>query len=41
MLGWAEMGVPKARAAQARYRRIPLSAYLGVAGMPGMAAWYG
>jgi NADPH-dependent curcumin reductase len=42
MLGWAEMGV--AEGGQLRKvdtTLIPLSAYLGVAGMPGMAAWYG
>jgi NADPH-dependent curcumin reductase CurA len=42
MLGWAEMGV--ADGADLRpvdTSRIALSAYLGVAGMPGMAAWYG
>ncbi|HJV02710.1 MAG TPA: NADP-dependent oxidoreductase [Burkholderiaceae bacterium] len=42
MLGWAEMGV--ADGGQLRKvdtSRIPLSAYLGVAGMPGMTAWYG
>ena len=41
-LGWAEMGV--ADGTQLRKldtTRIPLSAYLGVVGMPGMAAWYG
>ena len=42
MLGWAEMGVSDG----AMLRRvdtsvIPLSAYLGVLGMPGMTAWYG
>lgn len=42
MLGWAEMGV--AEGGQLRKldtTLVPLSAYLGVAGMPGMAAWYG
>jgi NADPH-dependent curcumin reductase CurA len=42
MLGWAEMGV--ADGGQLRKvdtTQIPLSAYLGVAGMPGMTAWYG
>jgi NADPH-dependent curcumin reductase CurA len=42
MLGWAEMGV----ADGALLRKVdtsvaPLSAYLGVLGMPGMTAWYG
>lgn len=42
MLGWAEMGV----ADGAMLRKVdvsaaPLSAYLGVLGMPGMTAWYG
>lgn len=42
MLGWSEMGVSdgvllrKVDASQ-----IPLSAYLGAVGMPGMTAWYG
>jgi NADPH-dependent curcumin reductase CurA len=42
MLGWAEYGVSEA--AQLRKvdtARAPLSAYLGVLGMPGMTAWYG
>ncbi|WP_375539562.1 NADP-dependent oxidoreductase [Rugamonas fusca] len=42
MLGWAEMGV--ADGGQLRKvdtSQIPLSAYLGVVGMPGMTAWYG
>jgi len=42
MLGWAEMGV--ADGSQLRKldtSRIPMSAYLGVAGMPGVTAWYG
>ncbi|MFD2367945.1 NADP-dependent oxidoreductase [Pseudoduganella sp. GCM10020061] len=42
MLGWAEMGV----ADGAHLRKVdaasaPLSAYLGVLGMPGVTAWYG
>jgi len=42
MLGWAEMGVSDGlllRKLDAA--RIPLSAFLGAVGMPGMAAWYG
>ncbi|MGV7206432.1 NADP-dependent oxidoreductase [Oxalobacteraceae bacterium A2-2] len=42
MLGWAEMGL--ADGAQLRKLdagRIPLPAFLGTVGMPGMAAWYG
>lgn len=42
MLGWAEMGVSDGlllRKLDAT--RIPLSAFLGAVGMPGMAAWYG
>lgn len=42
MLGWAEMGVSDGsllRKVDATH--IPLSAYLGAAGMPGMTAWYG
>ncbi len=42
MLGWAEMGVSDgALLRKVDTSRIPLSAYLGVAGMPGMTAWYG
>lgn len=42
MLGWAEMGV----ADGSMLRKVdvsmaPLSAYLGVVGMPGVTAWYG
>jgi len=42
MLGWAELGVSDGmmlRKVDTTY--IPLSAYLGVVGMPGMTAWYG
>lgn len=42
MLGWAEMGVADgALLRKVDASRIPLSAYLGVLGMPGMTAWYG
>ncbi len=42
MLGWAEMGVSDgALLRKVDAGRIPLSAYLGVLGMPGMTAWYG
>jgi NADPH-dependent curcumin reductase CurA len=42
MLGWAEMGVSDARALRkVDTTRVPLSAYLGPAGMPGITAWYG
>jgi hypothetical protein len=42
MLGWAEYGVAKPEGiAKVDARLIPLSAYLGVVGMPGMTAWYG
>jgi NADPH-dependent curcumin reductase CurA len=42
MLGWAEYSVTKPEGiAKVDARRIPLSAYLGVVGMPGMTAWYG
>ena len=42
MLGWAEYGVADGRAlSRVDARKIPLSAYLGVVGMPGMTAWYG
>jgi NADPH-dependent curcumin reductase CurA len=41
-LGWAEMGVADgAMLRKVDCRRIALSAYLGVLGMPGMTAWYG
>jgi NADPH-dependent curcumin reductase CurA len=42
MLGWAEYGVSKPEGiGKVDARQIPLSAYLGVVGMPGMTAWYG
>ncbi len=42
MLGWAEMGVADgATLRKVDTRKIALSAYLGVVGMPGMTAWYG
>jgi NADPH-dependent curcumin reductase CurA len=42
MLGWAEMGVADgASLRKLDTGRIPLSAFLGAVGMPGMAAWYG
>jgi hypothetical protein len=42
MLGWAEYGVSKPEGiAKVDARQVPLSAYLGVLGMPGMTAWYG
>ena len=42
MLGWAELGLSDgALLRKVDTSRIPLSAYLGVAGMPGMTAWYG
>jgi hypothetical protein len=42
MLGWAEYGIGKPEGiAKVDARQIPLSAYLGVVGMPGMTAWYG
>ncbi|UOD29142.1 NADP-dependent oxidoreductase [Massilia violaceinigra] len=41
-LGWAEMGVSDgALLRKVDTTHIPLSAYLGVVGMPGMTAWYG
>ncbi|MFC0134821.1 NADP-dependent oxidoreductase [Massilia eurypsychrophila] len=41
-LGWAETGVSDGVALRkVDIARVPLSAYLGVAGMPGMTAWYG
>ncbi|WP_202412149.1 NADP-dependent oxidoreductase [Duganella fentianensis] len=42
LLGWAEMGVADGSLLRKLdISRIPLSVYLGAAGMPGMAAWYG
>jgi len=42
MFGWAEMGVSDGTLLRKLdTAHLPLSAYLGVAGMPGMTAWYG
>ena len=42
MLGWAEMGVSDGvMLRRVDTTHIPLSAYLGAVGMPGMTAWYG
>ena len=42
MLGWAEMGVADGAALRkVDATHIPLSAFLGSVGMPGMTAWYG
>ena len=42
MLGWSEIGVSDgALLKRVDTSKIPLSAYLGVVGMPGMTAWYG
>ncbi|MES2047605.1 MAG: NADP-dependent oxidoreductase [Pseudomonadota bacterium] len=42
MLGWAEMGVSDGvMLRKLDTTHIPLSAYLGSVGMPGMTAWYG
>ncbi len=42
MLGWAEMGAADgALLRKVDVTPIPLSAYLGAVGMPGMTAWYG
>jgi NADPH-dependent curcumin reductase CurA len=42
MLGWSEMGVSDAKGLRkVDTSQIPLSAYLGAAGMPGITAWYG
>jgi NADPH-dependent curcumin reductase len=42
MLGWAEYGVSTAQGiGKIDTRHVPLSAYLGAVGMPGMTAWYG
>jgi hypothetical protein len=41
-LGWADMGVADgSMLRKVDTSRVPLSAYLGVLGMPGMTAWYG
>jgi NADPH-dependent curcumin reductase CurA len=42
MLGWAEMGVSDGQLLRkVDTTHVPLSAYLGAVGMPGMTAWYG
>ncbi|KJJ94706.1 2-alkenal reductase [Burkholderiaceae bacterium 26] len=42
MFGWQEVGVSDGRSIQkVDTRHIPLSAYLGSVGMPGVTAWYG
>ncbi len=42
MFGWAEMGVSDGvMLKKVDDTHIPLSAYLGAVGMPGMTAWYG
>jgi len=42
MLGWAEMGVSDGTMLRTvDTSHVPLSAYLGAVGMPGMTAWYG
>lgn len=42
MLGWSEMGVSDGQMLRKLdTTHIPLSAYLGSVGMPGMTAWYG
>jgi NADPH-dependent curcumin reductase len=42
MLGWTEAAVVEGKALERiDTRHIPLSAYLGPVGMPGMTAWYG
>lgn len=42
MLGWTELGVSDGTLLRkVDTSRSPLSAYLGVVGMPGMTAWYG
>ena len=42
MLGWSEMGVSDGvLLKKVDTTHIPLSAYLGTVGMPGMTAWYG
>lgn len=42
MLGWSEMGVSDGSLLKKiKTTQVPLSAYLGAVGMPGMTAWYG
>jgi NADPH-dependent curcumin reductase len=42
MFGWAEMGVSDGNLLRKLdTTHVPLSAYLGAVGMPGMTAWYG
>ncbi len=42
MLGWTELAVSDGQLLKkVNTTQIPLSAYLGVVGMPGMTAWYG
>ncbi len=42
MFGWSEIGVSDGNLLKkVDTSRVPLSAYLGVVGMPGMTAWYG
>lgn len=42
MFGWSEMGISDGTfLRKLDTTHLPLSAYLGVAGMPGMTAWYG
>lgn len=42
MFGWSEIGVSDGSLLKkVDTRRVPLSAYLGIVGMPGMTAWYG
>ncbi|MCD6025513.1 MAG: putative NADP-dependent Zn-binding oxidoreductase, putative GroES-like domain [Solimicrobium sp.] len=41
MLGWAEMGIAHGNTLRLVTSTVPLSANLGVVGMPGVTAWYG
>nr|WP_124981923.1 NADP-dependent oxidoreductase [Ralstonia solanacearum] len=42
MFGWQEIGISDGRGMQkVDTRHVPLSAYLGSVGMPGVTAWYG
>jgi NADPH-dependent curcumin reductase CurA len=42
MLGWQEYGLADGRSLRKiDVSRVPMSAYLGVLGMPGVTAWYG
>lgn len=41
MFGWQEHGISDGSALRKVEKSVPLSAYLGAVGMPGVTAWYG